>query len=1131
MIDVARWAQIKVLFDRAVQLSGAQRDEYVRHSCGSDTELSRELNSLLSTYDADSDLLDRPALVDARDLLEADIQDPELGRQIGQYLVSRRVGEGGMGIVYQATHAHDEDGRRVAIKLIRRGMDSEYILRRFRKEREILASLAHPNIAKLLDGGITDDGLPYFVMEFIDGELIDDYCRSHLLDIAQRTRLVRQICGALEYAHGRRIVHRDIKPGNILVEPVGTPKLLDFGIAKLIASENGATSQRTATELRIVTPDYASPEQLRGEPASERSDVYALGVVLYELVSGSHANTLAVQVEKLPRNLRLIISKASHEDPARRYCGMCEFGADIDRFLAGQPISAKPDSILYRVRRYIRHHSKFAWAASLLVAALSAAFLSWFVQRGSGLPSGSRRSVAVLDFRNVTGAPNTAWFSTALTEMLNGELSAGEKVRTIPGDTIARMRTDLWLEPAGSYSTALLHRIAARLHPDYIVAGSYLATGDKSDLLVRIDLRLQDVRTGFSLITWSDTGTPAEFPAIATRAGTKLRQALGVSTERIAVPPAFGNTETARLYAEGLNRIRSFDPLGARALLERAVAQNPSDSLSHAALASALAQLGYQSRAAEEAKRSMDFSSGLPNQRRLEVEASYYTLRRDWSNAAATYNKLWTEFSDNLDYGLDMAYAQTNGGNVPAARATITRLRERPAVSSEPRVDLAEALAAEVAGEPRQELQYAQIAASKARRAGATQTLAEALYYGGWARWLLGDLKGSEETYSEALNLFTEAGNQRRVIDIKSGIATVLLDEGRTLESAQMLQDALAIARKIGNRSLEGVVNNNLARCWEELGQLKNAQRAYEKTVEIDQELNDRSNLATAYLNLGGVLKDQGRFSDGERQLTDALNIARALGKKSTIAMTLSTLGEEKQAQGDLSQAWQLQSQALTLAREIGRKTSIASSLSGEAAILRSQAKWREAEEKYEEAARVATDAHSPAKLSEIRLDEAQLLTDEGMLRRAKKLASDALNEFKKENNPKQQALAEAILAEIAARQADAKQAQELSASARRHLGEGEVLITRLQVAEAEAFSATSGHNYSETLQILRNVATRARAAKLRETAWDAELLAADISPTPDAKIRVQQIKHDATAAGILRIAELPRRLQIRQGN
>lgn len=1123
MIDVARWSQIKAIFDRAVQLSGVGRQQFLVDSCGSDAELRRELDSLLATYDADTGFLSTPALAAAADLFESELPDAQTGRQIGPYLIIRRIGEGGMGVVYEAVRLDAQAaGDRVAIKLVRRGMDSEYILGRFRKERQILATLAHLNIAKLLDGGITGDGLPYFVMEFIEGELIDEYCRVHSLDTKQRAGLVRQICDALQYAHAQKVIHRDIKPANILVDEEGTPKLLDFGIAKLIATEDRQVSQRTRTELRMITPDYASPEQIRGGAVTERWDVYSLGVVLFEVTSGRQARALtdAAALKNLPRDLQRIIRKATHESPARRYAGMRELGGDLDRFVSGQPVRARADGFLYHFSRTVRGHSKLAWAALSLSLALTAAFLSWLVQRPPGFMAGSRRSVAIVDFENVTGAPATAWFSTALTEMLNAEVSAGEKIRAIPGDSIARMESDIGLHPAGSYSPEVLHRMAANLHPDYIVAGAYLATGEKPDMLVRVDLRLQDVRSGDSLMTWSDTGTPAEFPAIATRAGARLRRTLGSAAKGAALSP-FANTESARLYAEGLRGIRNYDPLGARALLERAVAENPADPLSHAALASALAQLGYENRAGEEAKHALDLSSHLPGPEHLEVEARCYALSRDWLKAAASYQKLWAEFHDNLDYGIDMANAQSRGGNVPGARETISQVRRAANASVDPRVDLAEALAAETAGEARQELESAERAASNARRAGARQALAESFYYEGWARWLLGDLRGSEQVYSEALKLFTEAGNQHRVVDIKSGIATVLLDEGRTAESARMLEEGLAIARKIGNRSLESVISNNLARCWEEAGYLTKAQAAYQQTIAIDEELNDRANLATAQLNLGGVLKDAGRFADGEQQLTAALNTAGAIGKKSTMAMAFSTLAEGKQALGKLSQAWQLQSEALALAREIGRKTSIASVLCGQAAILRSQAKWRDAEAKYEEASQIAGDAGAAAKLASIRLDEAQLFTDEGRLDAAEKFGRDALREFKKENNLQEEAHAEAVLAEIRGRMGDAAAAQRLSASARQHLADGEALAVRLEVANASAFAAAASHQRAEALRIFRELLAETRRTGLQEIAWETELLIGELDSTRNGKTRMQQIRRKAAAQGILRIAQL----------
>jgi serine/threonine-protein kinase len=1124
--DVRRWTQIKTIFNSATQLTGAQRDAYLSEACASDKGLRVELDSLLATYEASAGFLEDPALAAAGDLVEAAIPDPQLGRHVGSYLLIRRIGEGGMGVVYEALGTQGGSEDQVAVKLIRRGMDSEYILTRFCKERQILAALAHPNIARLIDGGMAEDGSPYFVMEFIDGEPIDAYCRSHSLPLPARVELIRQICDAVEYAHKQRVIHRDIKPGNIMVDRLGRPKLLDFGIAKLITAEGSETSQRTATELRMITPDYASPEQIRGRPATERSDIYAMGVVLDELASGRAPRSATAKPKaNIPRDLQIIIDKATHDDVRRRYSTVSELAADLGNFISGKAISARPDSIFYRASRSVRSHSNVVWAASLIVVTLATAFFSWFLQSGTSLLSNTRRSVAVMDFQNITGSAASEWLSTALTEMLDAEISSGGAVRVIPGDAVAQLRSDLRLRPVANYPPATLRRISANLHPDYIVAGSYLATGGKSDMLVRVDLRLQDVRKGDSLIVWSDTGTPAELPAIATRAGARLRHALGITAAVPMLSPRFASAEGTRLYAEGLNRLRSFDPLGARVRLERAVVANPSDPLSHAALATALSQLGYEDRATGEAKRALDLSSGLTEAQKLEVEARYYTIRRDWTRGAAAYKALWTKYPDDLDYGIQLANAQSNGGDFRAARESVVQIRRNPAGATDPRVDLAEALAAEIAGEPRKELDLARSAASKARQTEAAETLAEALYYEGWAEWLVGDLHAAEQTYAEALSLFVEIGNQRRVVDVKSGMATVLLDQGKAAESAQILEEGLAIAQKLGERSLEGMASNNLARCWEEMGQLRKARSAYERTVAIDKEINDRSNLATALLNVGGVLRDQGEFILARQRTTEALEIARALGKKTSIAMALSNLGDESLELGDLSDASQFQSEALSVAREIGRKTSVAAALSGEAAILRSEGKWQQAERRYDEAARVASEAGAQARLAEIRIHEAGVLADEGKLPEAASLARQALQEFSKENSSDSKAFAEATLAQIVARQGLDDEFRRLATSARQDIGAAEVLITRLEVEKAEALRALTEHKKATAVLILRRVSAEAGRDGLQEIAWDVDLLINEIEPTAAMGRIARQDKRQATAKGILRIPELTPRL------
>jgi len=275
-----RWQQVKQLLDGAIALDDAERGPYLERVCAADYELRREVESLLSSHEqAGTGFLNSPAL----NLQQAPPAGPmRLGRRIGVYQIIEEIGRGGMGEVYRAVRADGQYTKEVAVKLVRGGFDTAFVLDRFRTERQILATLDHPNIAGLLDGGTTEDGIPYLVMELIEGVRIDLFCDECKLSITQRLQLFRQVCAAVQYAHQRLVIHRDIKPGNILVTKEGVPKLLDFGIAKILDPATGAE----ATMVRPMTPEYASPEQIRGEPITTASDVYSLGVVLFQLLTG-----------------------------------------------------------------------------------------------------------------------------------------------------------------------------------------------------------------------------------------------------------------------------------------------------------------------------------------------------------------------------------------------------------------------------------------------------------------------------------------------------------------------------------------------------------------------------------------------------------------------------------------------------------------------------------------------------------------------------------------------------------------------------------------------------------------------------------------------------------------------------
>ena len=283
-MEQARWQLIKAIFQAALDREPAERRAFVAVVCGQDEALQREVEAMLA---AEVALPPQPAPHDG--LLARLLQQVQAveGTRIGPYQVIRELGRGGMGAVYLAERADDQFRQRVAVKLIRHDLEHEEVLRRFRYERQILAALEHPNIARLLDGGATEDGTPFFALEYIEGQPLDEYCRTHKLTIPQRLELFRTVCRAVQYAHQNLIIHRDLKPSNILVTADGVPKLLDFGIAKLLdPTQFDLSSVETQPSQRLMTPAYASPEQVRGQPLTTASDVYALGVILYELLTG-----------------------------------------------------------------------------------------------------------------------------------------------------------------------------------------------------------------------------------------------------------------------------------------------------------------------------------------------------------------------------------------------------------------------------------------------------------------------------------------------------------------------------------------------------------------------------------------------------------------------------------------------------------------------------------------------------------------------------------------------------------------------------------------------------------------------------------------------------------------------------
>ena len=439
-----------------------QRSAYLDYACGNDQSLRLEVEGLLNSDDSSSTFLEKPALTPVSALLETQATFEALPRHVGPYQILSILGSGGMGTVCLAVRADDHYKKRVAIKLIRQGLETDVIVERFRRERQIVANLEHPNIAQLLDGGATHDGRPYLVMEYVEGIPIDDYCDQHKLPVAERIKLFQVVCAAVHYAHKNLVVHRDIKPGNILVREDGTVKLLDFGIAKLLTPEGSPKDlSRTATSMRLMTPQYASPEQVTGEPITTTSDVYLLGIVLYELLTGHRpfqrkdgvtmevARFLANQEPPLPStaiyrvveaveldgrkrvtlspeivsqtrdgnpkllrrrlegDLDCIVLKALKRLPADRYGSAEQLSDDLRRHLESEPVTARPRTLGYLAAKFAAKHRPLAIAGSIafVVLIVAVCLTAWQARVAS-----EQRAVAERRFGEVRKVANSFLF-------------------------------------------------------------------------------------------------------------------------------------------------------------------------------------------------------------------------------------------------------------------------------------------------------------------------------------------------------------------------------------------------------------------------------------------------------------------------------------------------------------------------------------------------------------------------------------------------------------------------------------------------------------------------------------------------------------------------------------------------
>ena len=648
------------------------------------------------------------------------------------------------------------------------------------------------------------------------------------------------------------------------------------------------------------------------------------------------------------------------------------------------------------------------WAAAALCTVLLVAYVGYRYSRRKQpvltaqappslvIPSSlTRRSVAIMGFTNVSGNARNSWLSTAFTEMLATELAAGDHLRTVAQEHVARAKLELSLSNEDSYAGDTLTKLHKDLGCDYVVAGSYLAMGQAGNRQLRLDARVQDAVTGDTVASVAVVGSQSDLFDLASRAGEQLRTKMGIemltSTEseevKVALP---SNPEAARLYSDGLAKSRFYDNVAASALFERVIRLQPEYSPAYSALAAAWLALGYDAKATDAARKAMDLAGNLPQQARLLTEARYHEMNGDWAQAIEVYFRLQRSYPDNLDYGLDLALAQNSMGNSAEAAVTIAALRKLPPPErDDPRIDLAEARIAGELGDSKREQMLAESAARKSQTAGARLLFARAKLVGGYASDDLGDFSSAMDAYAVAQRMFAESGNLDDSALALMNIGIVLVQQGDLAGAKRSIEQALKVFRKEGDQSSQAAALSNLGEIYRSEGDLPKAEHLVRETLAICNRLNRMNKRDVATFNLAEALQQQGKFREAKDMLEPLVEHLRSAGNKSLLGAATETLGSIVEAQGELPTALRMYQEAVALFKETGDKTEYASAERSLGKAFLSEGDFASAKRVLSEALSVDRDigAKADVALSQVELAKVSMAQggplDPGTLRSA----------------------------------------------------------------------------------------------------------------------------------------------------
>jgi serine/threonine-protein kinase len=868
-----RWSEVARILDEALELAPEQRPAFLDVACAGARELRVEVEAILVGVDADAFLKD-PAVVLAAPMLDATAPPDAAGALIGPYRLVHELGHGGMGVVYLAERADGHFEQRVALKLIKRGMDSDEILRRFVAERQVLARLNHQHIARLLDGGLTAEGQPWFAMEYVGGVPLHRYCDAGGLGLEERLEVFGKVCEAVQYAHRSLVVHRDLKPSNILVTPSGEIKLLDFGIAKALTAD---TDDETVTraEHRLMTPEYAAPEQLRGEPVTTATDVYALGAILYLLLTGRPAHQLAgrtpaerdqiiCEVEpeppsaavrgtdrqhlrrKLAGDLDTIVLQALRKEPTRRYPSVEALLDDLGRRQSGLPVRARPDAAIYRARKFLGRHRLGMGVAAVVFLALAAG-LAGTLWQARATAREAAKAHAVRDFL-------VGLFRVSKPEESRGrEITARELLQR------GARRIDSGLARQPELQAELLDVLGV-IHRElglYPEADSLL---ERSTTLSRASYGERDPRVAARLTDWA--GVLAARGEYA-RAESLLRTSYGILLARGPEDTAVGSALRAlgsvyrqqgkfaraeSLYRDALKLDRSQRGGGPLRV---------ADDLDE--LGMVLQDAGSLSRADSSLQEALDLRRRLLDPDHPQAILSLHHL--------ATLREKQGEFGEAER--LEREVLERRRRIYPAGHPEIAYALRSLGNTLQIQGGYAEAESVTVAALA---ILRARLGDDHPETVGLVNNLATLKYENG-------DLKGAEKDLREVLATWRRSlGDQHpTTLQALNDMAAVLKYQRRYEEAEPLYREALAQRRsQLGEVHPDvGLAWGNLAELLAERGDLAEAEQAYQQSLAILRATVPAGHIyiSGSIMALGAIRMDQRRPAEAEPLLRQALSM------------------------------------------------------------------------------------------------------------------------------------------------------------------------------------------------------------------------------------------------------------------